>query len=44
MEKIINFMRSNIDVFAWKPNDKPYIDPEVITQKLNIEPKAKLVQ
>ena len=32
--KLIDFLRSNSDFFAWSHADMPGIDPEIIMQKL----------
>jgi hypothetical protein len=33
---LIEFLRGNIDVFAWTHEDMPSIDPKVICHKLNV--------
>ncbi|KAL0290508.1 UNVERIFIED_CONTAM: hypothetical protein Sradi_7048200 [Sesamum radiatum] len=38
--EVIQYLRHNIDVFAWTPQDLEGIDPEVITHHLNIDPQA----
>ena len=40
---LIGFLRENIDVFAWSHEDKPGIDPSVITHRLNVHPSSKPV-
>lgn len=42
--KLIDFLLSNIDVFAWTPSNMPGIDPEVITHELNIQPQFKPIK
>src|SRR3954467_12381994 len=42
--KLVNFLRANLDVFAWTPSDMPRIDPEVIAHELNIQPQFKPVK
>ncbi len=42
--EIINFLTSNIDVFAWDPYEVPGVDPDYIQHRLNIDPHSKLVQ
>ena len=42
--KLIQFLKENIDVFAWSHVDMPGIAPEVIQHKLNVDPKRKPVQ
>lgn len=40
-EQMLHFLKSNIDVFAWKHEDIPDIDPKIIAHKLNVDPKAR---
>ena len=40
----VQFLKKNIDVFAWSDEDMPGIDPSVITHRLNICPSFKLVR
>ncbi|GAU35844.1 hypothetical protein TSUD_63330 [Trifolium subterraneum] len=42
-EKIIEILRKNVDLFAWKPSDMPEIDETIITHKLVIAPNSKPV-
>ncbi|XP_030939781.1 uncharacterized protein LOC115964655 [Quercus lobata] len=42
--KITKFLRENQDVFAWKHEDMPGINREVIQHRLNVNPECKLVQ
>ena len=42
--KIITLLRENQDVFAWKYEDMPRIDKEIIQHCLNVNPKCKQVQ
>ncbi|GAU24437.1 hypothetical protein TSUD_364210 [Trifolium subterraneum] len=42
-EKIIEILRKNVDLFAWKPSDMLGIDESVITHKLAISPNSKPV-
>ena len=35
---LIQFLRRNIEVFAWKQEDMKMIDPSVITHKLSVNP------
>src|SRR3954466_1068444 len=37
--RLVDFLRSNLDVFAWTPSDMPGINPEVIAHELNIQPQ-----
>ena len=41
---LIHFLKQNVDVFAWKKEDKGGIDPSVITHKLNVAPSFKPVK
>lgn len=43
-EQLVDFLRENTDTFAWKPDDMPGIDLEIITHKLNVNPKVKSIQ
>ena len=43
-QDLIQFLRENIDVFAWSHEDIPAIDPSVITHHLNVYPSSKPVQ
>ena len=40
---LIQFLKKNIDVFAWSHEDMPGIDPSVITHRLNVCPSFKPV-
>ena len=40
-EDLIQFLKKNIDVFAWSHEDMPGIDPSVITHRLNVCPPFK---
>ena len=42
--RLIQFLKENLDVFAWSHEDMPGISPDVIQHKLNVNPKRKLVQ
>ena len=42
--KIVEFLKQNLDVFAWTHEDMPGIDNEVIEHKLNVDPTKKPVQ
>ena len=42
--RLIQFLKENLDVFAWSHEDMPGISPEVIQHKLNVNPKRKPVQ
>ena len=41
---LVQFLKKNIDVFAWSHEDMPGIDPSVITHHLNVCPSSKLVR
>jgi len=42
--KLVQFLKENMDVFAWTHDDMPGISPKVIQHKLNVDPEKKLVQ
>ena len=41
---LIQFLKKNIDVFAWSYEDMLGIDPSVITDRLNVCPSFKPVR
>jgi hypothetical protein len=41
---LIDFLKANLDVFAWKPSDMKGIPREVAVPKLNIKSGSKLVK
>ena len=43
-KEIINFLRSNLDLFAWSHEDMPGIPADIIQHCLNVDPKKKPVQ
>ena len=43
-QDLIQFLRENIDVFAWSHEDMPGIDLGVITHRLNVYPSSKPVR
>ena len=43
-EKIVEFLKQNLDIFAWTHEDMPGIDNKVIEHKLNVDPTRKPVQ
>ncbi|KAL0413601.1 UNVERIFIED_CONTAM: Retrovirus-related Pol polyprotein from transposon gypsy [Sesamum radiatum] len=38
---MIEFLRENVDMFAWSPSDFRVIDPEVIVHRLNVDPMMR---
>ncbi|XP_038989097.1 uncharacterized protein LOC120112949 [Phoenix dactylifera] len=36
-ERLTEFLRANIDVFAWSPADMPGIDPRIMTHRLQVK-------
>ena len=42
--RLIQFLKENLDVFAWSHEDMPDISPEVIQHRLNMNPERKPVQ
>ena len=43
-EGIFNFLKDNLDVFAWTHEDMPGIPASIIQHRLNVDPKKKPVQ
>ena len=41
--KIMEFLKQNLEVFAWTHEDMPGIDNKVIEHKLNVDPTKKPV-
>jgi hypothetical protein len=41
---LVDFLKANLDVFAWKPSDMKGVTREVAEHKLNIEPGSKPVK
>ena len=37
-EKLIVFLRENVDVFAWNTYEAPRVDPDFICHPLNVNP------
>ena len=37
-EELIEFLKQNIDVFAWNTYEAPGVDPEFICHNLNVNP------
>ena len=42
-EEIINFLKDNLDVFAWSHEDMLGIPANIIQHHLNVDPKKKPV-
>ena len=42
--RLVQFLKENLNVFAWSHEDMPGISPEVIQHKLNVNLKRKPVQ
>lgn len=42
--RLINFLRSNADIFAWSATDMLEISSKIITHQLKVDPKFMLVQ
>ena len=40
----MEFIRENLDIFAWKPSDMPGVPRELAEHTLNIDPKFKPVK
>ena len=41
---LVDFLRDNSDVFAWKPSDMPGIPREVAEHSLNTRPSSKPIK
>jgi hypothetical protein len=41
---VVDFLKANLDVFAWKPSDMKGVPREVAEHKLNIKLGSKLVK
>jgi hypothetical protein len=39
-DTLVNFLRANRDIFAWKPADMPGVPRNLIKHSLNVDPKA----
>ena len=42
-EGIVNFLKDNLDVFAWSHEDMPGIPASIIQHRLNVDPEKKPV-
>ena len=42
--RLIQFLKKNLDIFAWSHEDMPSISPKVIQHKLNVNTERKPVQ
>jgi hypothetical protein len=42
--ELIDFLTSNVDVFAWDPYEVPGVNPDYIQHRLNVDPHSKPVQ
>ena len=43
-KKLVQFLKENLDIFAWSHEDMPDISTEIIQHKLNVEAEKKPVQ
>ena len=43
-KKLVQFLKENLDIFAWSHEDMPDISTEIIQHKLNMEAEKKPVQ
>ena len=43
-QRMVKFLKANIDVFAWQPYDMPEIDSTVMCHKLHIDPTTKPIK
>ena len=37
-ERLLDFLRANVDVFAWNPYEAPGVDSNFICHRLNVNP------
>ena len=42
--KLVQFLKENLDIFAWSHEDMPGIAPEIIQHKLKVNPNRKPIQ
>ena len=42
-EKLVQFLKNNLDIFTWSHEDMPGISTKIIQHKLNVDPKKKPV-
>ena len=42
--RLVQFLKENLDVFAWSHDDMPGISIEIIQQKLNVDFEKKPIQ
>ena len=42
--RLIEFLKENLDVFAWSHKDMPGISPKIIQHKLKVDPERKPIQ
>ena len=43
-DKIVEFLKQNLDIFTWTHEDMPGIDNKVMEHKLNVNPTRKRIQ
>ena len=43
-KKLVQFLKGNLDIFAWSHENMPSIAIEVIQHQLNVDPEKKPVQ
>ena len=43
-KKLLEFLRANLNVFAWTASEMPDIPPEVIVHRLNVNPEHKPIR
>lgn len=43
-ERLVNFLLSNVDVFAWSTDDMPSINSKVASHRLRFDPKARPIK
>ena len=43
-KNLVQFLKENVDVFAWSHEDMPGLDPKVITHRLNVSLSFKPIR
>lgn len=43
-EKVIHLLETHLDIFAWELKDLLGVDPSIITHKLDVLPRSKMVK
>ena len=43
-ERLIQYLKKNLDIFVWSHEDKPGIDPQIVSYRLNVDPSFLLIK